>query len=51
MNSDRYQSEARLEADLLKQLGGMKYRSVKIPDEAALIANLKKIYQNKIGFG
>jgi len=45
MTSDRYQSEARLEADLLKQLGGMKYRPVKIPDEAALIANLKKQLQ------
>jgi len=45
MTYDRYQSEARLEADLLKQLGGMKYRPVKIPDEAALITNLKKQLQ------
>lgn len=41
MTADRYQSEARLESDLIKQLTGMKYRPVEIKDEAALKVNLR----------
>lgn len=35
------QSEAALEANLIQQLVGLGYKSVTIPDEAALLANLK----------
>ena len=35
------QSEQTLEQNLIKQLEGMEYERVQIPDEAALLANLK----------
>ena len=37
----KIQSEAQLEESLIKRLGGLGYTRVTIPDEAALIANLK----------
>ena len=36
------QSEAQLEENLIKRLGGLGYDRVVIPDEAALVANLKR---------
>ena len=36
------QSEAQLEESLIKRLGGLGYDRVVIPDEAALVANLKR---------
>ncbi|EMI55090.1 type I restriction endonuclease subunit R [Rhodopirellula sallentina] len=36
------QSEAQLEESLIERLGGLGYTRVAIPDEAALLANLKK---------
>lgn len=39
---DSYQSEAHLEAELIKQLQAQAYEYVTIRDEAALVANLRK---------
>ena len=36
------QSEAQLEENLITRLGGLGYDRITIPDEAALVANLKR---------
>ncbi len=40
-DSSKIQSEAQLEESLIKRLGGLGYTRVAIPDEPALLANLK----------
>ena len=40
-NSAKIQSEAQLEESLIKRLGGLGYDRVTIPDEEALLSNLK----------
>jgi len=39
--SSKIQSEAQLEESLIKRLGGLGYDRVTIPDEVALLSNLK----------
>ena len=40
-DTSKIQSEAQLEESLIKRLGGLGYARVTIPDEAALLSNLK----------